>query len=324
MILYIRRQRVSVKVLIFLISIYILSSITFPQEAQTQETEIINLENQLIEIERQIVSNDRELRLLNEKLNSVTNEINRLKEEELQSKGFLSSIRGVFRRGRLGKLYTESQTLADDINALNKKREPLVNQTITLSNRLIDRSSRRMNELMTTVRRANQNNDFATRDEAWRQLSYLWQLIEKATDTRRRYAPQAPGPIAVPSLLSNDPEELRLGAAIWKDEASTMRSYVARINEQISNLRRKKAVLEQAVEVSKEIQRRDEERGAVGVGSTNITWGNDAASKKKIKEIEAEINKLLAEKKEFESKAERYESQSKILEQRANQININP
>jgi archaellum component FlaC len=317
------------QILIFLVNICILSFVVYLQEAQTQEPEIISLENRLRGIETQIVSTDTQLRQINERLNSVTNEINRLKEEESSSKGFFSSITGIFRRGKLGKLYTESQTLADDIKDLNKKRDPLVNQLITLSDKLIDRTNTRMGELMASVRKSNQNSDFITRDEAWKQLSYLWQLAEKVTEIKNKYVPRTPGSerqITSPSLLSHDPEELRLGAAIWRDEAITARAYAARINEQISTLRKKKSVLEQAMEVSKEMQRRDEERGAIGVGTgtTNITWGSDVANKKKIREIDEEINRLQAQKKEFESKAERFEGQSKILERRADQIDENP
>lgn len=325
-------SNVFIQILIFLAGICILSFILNLQSSQAQEIktiEILNLENRFRGIEVQLVSVDDKLKSLNQKLNTITNEINRLKDEEASSRGFLNSITGVFRRRRLSKLYTDSQALADDIKELNKRRDPLVNQLITTSDELIDKAGSRMRELMVIVRRANRINDFASRDEAWKQLSYLWQLAEKTAETRNKYAPPTPGAerrIVYPSALSNDPEELRLGAAIWRDQASAARTIAAKINKQILDLREKKAVLEQAIEVSKEMQRRDEERGAigVGVGTTHIPWGSDAASKKKIQEIDEEISKLLIQKKEQEDKVERFESQSKILEHRANQIDSNP
>lgn len=322
----------SIQILIFLVSVCILSFVAYPETAQAQEirdSEILNMENRLRTIETRLVSIDKELKSLNQKLNGITNEINLLKEEEASSKGFLSGITGIFRRRKLSGLYTESQSLADNISSLSKTREPLINQFVTISANLLDRSGSRMRELMTVVRRANQNNDFVTRDEAWRQLSYLWQLAEKTAETRDKYAPPTPGterPIVYPSALSNDPDELRLGAAVWRDEAIAARAYMAKFDKQIDDLRKRKSVLEQAIEVSKEMQRRDEERGSigVGVGTAHIPWGSDVASKKKIQDIEAEINKLLVQKKEYEARAERFESQSRILERRASQIDSNP
>lgn len=316
------------KAFIFIVSIQIITFMIYPQEARTQEItdpEILNLEGRLKEIEIKLVAMDGELKSLNEKLNTVTNEISRLKENEAKSKGIFSGITGIFRRRKIGNLYTESQFLSDSIKALNKRREPLVGEFVALADRLIEKSNSRMTKLMETVRKANLSYDFTTRDNAWKQLSYLWQLGEKTTETRNEYVPQTIGSeraITSPSLLSNDPEELRLGAAIWKDEASAARAQAARLEEQIKNLQKKKFVLEQAMEVSKEMQRKDEERGAVGVGvgTTHILLGSDAATKRMISEIEDEIKKLLIQKQEYENKAERFEGQSRILEQKASQI----
>jgi hypothetical protein len=328
---YIKKPSLSIQILVFLASICVLSLIAYPQAAQTQEikdAEISNMENRFRAIETQLVSIDNELKLLNQNLNTVTNDINRLKEEAT-SKGFLSNITGIFRRRRLSSRYTESQALADDIGELSKRRESLVNQIVTVSDILLDKAGSRMKELMATVRKANKNNDFASRDEAWKQLSYLWQLTEKTVEARNRHSPPTPGterPIIYPSSLSNDPEELRLGAAIWRGEASSARTFATKLAKQIGDMGERKSVLEQAIEVSKEMQRRDEERGAigVGVGTTHIPWGSDAASKKKIQDIEEEMRKLSIQKKEYEARAERFESQSRILEHRASQMDSNP
>ena len=322
------------KAAIFLIGITILSSIICPQEVRAQEItdyEISVLEKQLNEIEARLVSLDEELQLLDEGFNKVTNEINKLKQElrleEAKPKGILNRITGIFsyrKRGKLEKLLTDSQELADKISNRQKRREPLINEFVGLADELIDKSSLRMKVLMDVVRDADLRDDIEARDEAWKQVSVLWQLAERTTTARNKYAPRTFIPervIALPSLLSDDPEELRLGAAIWKDEAMGARDDAAKLEREIEDLQQRKLLLEKGMEVASEMQRRDEERGAVGVGAaTSIPWVSDVAAEREIAEIEIMIAELSAKKQEYEDKAKRFESQSEILEQRASEI----
>jgi len=295
------------------------------------DREISDLEQRLKGIETQLVSIDKELRSLNERFNIVTNEKNRLTreliEERAKSKGLLSRITGVFgyrKQRKQERLMTELQDLADRINERQKTREPLVNRFVVLADELIYKSSRRITAVMEVVREANLNDNVAARDKAWEQLSVLWQLWERTRETRSKYAPTPPSSeqaATFPELLSNDPEELRLGAAILKDLATAARADAAELGRQIEDLQRTKLVLEQGLEVSREMQRRDEERGAVGVGATtHIPWGSDVAAERKIKEIEEKVGDFSIRKREYEENAESYQSQSIRLEQRASQI----
>jgi hypothetical protein len=303
------------------------------QEARAQEItdyEISVLEKQLNGIEARLVSLDEELQSLDEEFNKVTNEINKIKQElrleEAKPKGLLSRITGIFsyrKRGKLEKLLTDSQELADKISIRQRSRESLINEFVGLADELIDKSSLRTKVLMDVVRDADLRDDIEARDEAWKQVSVLWQLAERTTTTRNKYAPRTfpERVIALPSLLSDDPEELRLGAAIWKDEAVGARDDAAKLESEIEDLQQRKLLLEKGMEVASEMQRRDEERGAVGVGATtSIPWVSDVAAEREIAEIENMIAELSAKRQEYKDKAERFESQSEILEQRASEI----
>ena len=325
-----------VSTLVFLIGIQILSSILCLQEARTQEVidhEISDLEQRLKGIETELASIDEELRSLNEKFNTVTNEKNKLTqeliEEKAKSKGFLNRITGIFgyrsyrKRKKQERLMTELQSLADKIREHQKRREPLVNEFVALADELIDKSSSRITYLMEVVREANLDDDVATRDKAWEQLSALWQLAERTRETRSKYAP-IPLPseqmITFPQVLSNDPEDLRLGAAILKDLADAARDDAAELERKIEGLERRKRMLERVMEVAKEKQRRDEEREAADIEATILPWGTDMAAERKINEIKEEIAKLSDKKQKYEDNAESFENQSIRLEQRASQI----
>jgi hypothetical protein len=96
---------------------------------------------------------------------------------------------------------------------------------------------------------------------------------------------------------------------------------VAALGRDIEERQRTKLLLERGMELSKEMQRRDEERGAADVGpTTHIPWASDMAAKRKISEIEEEISELSARKQMHEDNVESFESQSIRLEQRASQI----
>ena len=321
------------KGIVFLIGMQILLSTFYLQEAQTQDVtahEISDLEQQLRVIEEEIVSINAERESLIERFNTVTNEIDKLKqelrEEKAKPKGFLSKITSIFsrKRGRLEDLLTEAQDLADTISDRQKKLVPLVNQFVELADKLIDKSTARMITLMDVVREADLSNEITVRNEAWKQVSSLWQLAERTTAARNKYAPNTFGPertITFPSLLSSDPEELRVGAAILKGWAAEERNKANLLERQIEKLQSRKSLLERMMELSKEIQRSDEERGSEDV-TPNIPWGSDVAIKTEISDIEEQIRELSAKKQEYRDNAERFDGQSKDLEQMASQIDV--
>lgn len=317
--------------LVFLIGIQILLSIFCLQEAQTQQVadpEISDLEGQLRGIETTLVSIDTSLRSLNERLNIVTNEKNELTQEliEEKPKGFLDRIRSVFdyrKRRKQERLMTESQDLADRISELQKEREPLVNIFVALADELIRKCSLRITALMEVVRQADQDNDVTARDEAMRRVSSLWQLAEGTTALRDRYAPGTVGPertIDYSALLSNNPEELRLVAAILKDYAAEASAKATQLEREIEKLQSRSSLLKRIVELSEEMQRRDEERGAAGIGTANIPWSDDVATKREIEDINERIDELSDKKQGYQDNAESFERQSKELGERASQI----
>ena len=320
------------KSVFFLIGAQILSVIFCFQDAHAQavtEYEITELRQQLEQLGSELELIDKDLDTLNNRYNVVTAEKNRLTrelmEEEAKPKGVFDRIKGVFsrKRGRQSKLMTESRELADSISALiDRRREPLVKEFVALADELIDKASALMATLMDVVRAADLRNDLTARNKAWQQVSELWELANTTTAARNKYAQDIPGPEVTrtfPSLLSNDPDELRLGAAILKDWAVEAREEAVRLEVEVKKFQRKQRLLEEMVKVSEDMQRSDEERGATGVGTAQIPWGSDVA-KREIEDIKAEISGLLILKQQHEADAERFESQSKALEQQASQL----
>ena len=320
------------KVAVLPISLLILSMILCVQKVQLQEItdrEISELEQQLKATEAEVIQIDNELKPLTETFNSVTGEIDKLKQELREPKSGIGRIFGIFdyrKRGKLEQLYAQSQELADRISFLRKKRDPLIREFVTLADALIERSSLRITALLGLVREAIAANDTATRNRASKQVSALWQLAEKTTAARSKYAPAIPGQERVKLFtppLSDDPIELRLSAAILKDEAKTARSEAARLRVEQEKLQLQERTRKLLLETWKEIQRSNEERESMSVqaGTTNIPWGfNESAIKKEISEIREKIDKLSARIREYEANAESFENQSKNLEQRASQI----
>jgi chromosome segregation ATPase len=320
------------KSILFLIGAQILSFIFCFQDAHAQdvtEHEISELRQQLEQMEQELELIDKDLNTLKDRYNEVTAEKNRLTqelmEEEAKPKGIFDRIKGLFsrKRGRQAKLMTESRELADRISDLiDKGRDPLVKEFVALADELIDKASALMATLMDVVRAADLRNDLTARNEAWQQVSELWELANTTTAARNRYAQDIPSPEVTrtfPSLLSKDPDELRLGAAILKDWAVEAREESMRLEVEIKKFQRKQRLLEEMVKVSEDMQRSDEERGATGVGTAQIPWGSDVA-KREIEDIKAEISRLLRLKQQQEADAERFESQSKALEQQASQL----
>ncbi len=317
---------------LIVIGAQILSLIFCLQGAHAQgvtENEISELRQQLEQMERELDLIDKDLNTLNDRYSMVTAEKNRLTrelmQEEAKPKGFFDRIKGVFsrKRGRQAKLMTESRELADRISDLiDKRREPLVKEFVALADELIDKASVLMATLMDVVREADLRSDLTARDKAWQRVSELWELANTTTAARNKYAQEIPSPEVTrtfPSLLSKDPDELRLGAAILKDWAVEAREEAMRLEVEIKKFQRKQRLLEEMVKVSEDMQRSDEERGATGVGTAQIPWGSDVA-RREIEDIKAEISGLLTLKQQQEADAERFESQSKALEQQASQL----
>jgi len=320
------------KSILFLMGAQILSFIFCLQIAHAQdvtEYEISELRQQLEQMGRELELIDKDLNALNDRYNSVTAEKNRLTqklmEEEAKPKGIIDRLKGLFSRTRASqsKLMTESRELADAISDLiNKRREPLVKEFVALADELIDKASALMATLMDVVRETDLRNDLTARNKAWQQVSELWELANTTTAARNKYAQDIPSPEVTrtfPSLLSENPDELRLGAAILKDWAVEAREEAVRLEVEIKKLQRKQRLLEEMVKVSEDMQRSDEERGATGVGTAQIPWGSDVA-KREIEDIKTEISGLLTLKQQHEADAERFENQSKALEQQASQL----
>ncbi|MBD3180655.1 hypothetical protein GF312_00080 [Candidatus Poribacteria bacterium] len=294
--------------------------------------DITNISNQLDKLEEQVESIDRDLNLLSKQHALVTSELTNLKrelaEEDTKPKSLIDRIASIFsygKRRKREKLSTESQDLFNRMQYLQERRETIVNQIISLADNLIEKSTSLISNLMEKVRLANQNSNFTARDEAWKQVSELWLLTEEATEMRNKYASETLAQernITLPSLLSNDPEELRLGAAIWESESRLAQENAIRLDQEIDKLERKKRVLEQGLKAWEEMQRRDEERGAVGTGfaTTNVPWGSEAATRQQIEDIDNQIAELSEKKQEYENNAERFENQSKALELQASRI----
>jgi uncharacterized coiled-coil DUF342 family protein len=320
---FVTRHSSLVTALLFLIGMEILSAILCPQEARTEEkNEFPGLGQRLNAIETKLMSIDEELGALTRQFDTVTNEMNKLKKAG-KSKSFLSGITGIFRRRKLAKLYTKSQDLADRISDLQKKREPLVSEFVALADELRDKSTLRMIALMEVVREADLKDDITTRDETMKQISSLWQLAERTENARGKYAPETVGPertITYPALLSDNPEELRLVAAILKDHAAAARDEATQLGWEIEKLKSSRDLRKRVMQLTEQMRRSDEERGAVGVGITHIPWASDAAVKREIEDIEEKMDELSAKKQEKQNKAEGFENQSKELERRASQI----
>ena len=67
-------------------------------------------------------------------------------------------------------------------------------------------------------------------------------------------------------------------------------------------------IIEELIELAKETQRRDEERGIAG-GETHISWVAGASTERDIEDLEKEIKQLSDKKLEHEADAGRFDEQ---------------
>ena len=315
-----RRVCLSAKSVTFLIIVQILFLISFPQEAQTQETiarEISDLATRLGSVEEKLISIDNELASLKRERNIANSRLSALKAEEARPKGFWGSLPGMgtLRRRKIGRLFTRIQELADEMGGLQERRKPLIRQFVVLADQLIEQSSSRI----TILGEAFLGRDYATQEEAEKQLSELsalWGLVEKTRASKDKYTPGTIEPEdewSFPTLLSDDPAELRLMAATLKDAAAEERDKVIRLDEQIQALELEVAQLEYLLRLSEEMRRRDEEREASGVGLSQPSW-DEMETEREIESKREQMAVLKARRQESEEKARRFQQQAEQID----------
>ncbi|MFC1716058.1 hypothetical protein ACFL6S_20475 [Candidatus Poribacteria bacterium] len=314
------KVRLSTKAMVFLIMAHILFLIFFPQKAQTQETtasEISNPAAQMEGVEGQLVSIDSKFASMKRELDSVNNRLSALRAEEERPKGFLKRVMGVFtsKRKKRGTLFSRSQELAGEMSKLQEQRKPLVGELIILADKIIEKSNLRI----TLLGEIFLSTDYATREEERKQLSELstlWGIAERARKAREKYAPDTIGPEdewSFPTLFSDDPVELRLLAATLKDAAAEERRKADQLDKRIQRLELEVAELEYFLRVSEEMQRREEEREASGVGLSHIPW-DEMTTEREIEDKKGQIDELKTRKQESEERAERYQRQAEEID----------
>jgi len=307
----------------------ILSSLVCLQEGNAQtvtESGISLLEAQLKDATRKLTSIDVRLRLMEENLIAITREMNNLKVEEASSKGLWSKFTGIFKRrkNKIGNLYARSQDLSYKMETLQEEKLLLVNKYVTLADTFIEKADLRMITLVKAVREADANNDIANREKHSKELFKLWELTEKTRKNRNKYASsdvepdERYEPIDLPTLVGNDPEKLRPLSAALKDAAESEMVEVARLDKQISDLKKKEKQLEQLIELAEDIGQRDEERGATGIGvdPSLVLRGGDPRTKMELEDTKRKINELLEKKKEHEQNAKGYAQEAKQIDVR--------
>ena len=310
--------RPSTKALILLVIFLIAFSIFPPQEARAQEItayEISRLATLLKTIEERLIYIDNEFASLKNELGLVTNE---LSQEEAKPKSFWRKlpVMGWLSARKRGKLFARSQELADEMSRLREERKPRIEEFTTVANKLIQKSSLRI----TVLAEAFLRDDSTTREEAAKQiseLSELWALVERTRKARDKYAPETPVPgdeESLPILLSEDPEDLKQWAAIWRDEAKRERDKAAKLGEKIKDLELQKDQREWFLEKSEDMRRITEERDITGVGIGDTPWNNDIATEREIESIKEEIAKLKISKQEHEEKAKQHQQLAEEIE----------
>lgn len=307
---FVGKARLLAKVITALIVVQILF-IFLPQEAQTQEItaqEISRLATLLDNVEEKLTSINSDLASMKMELRDVSVELVRIKEEDAKPKSVLLRLPGMgwFRRRKIGKLYTRSRELANEIRGQTVKLKPLKAEFIAVADELIEKANSRM----TALAEAFLGSGSMTQEEVARHLSELVELktLSKRTrEARDKFAPESPAPVeekSLPTLLSNDPEYLRLSAAILKDEAAEERNEAAKLREKIKTLEMQKSQLEWFLERSEEIRRRAEERDVTGAGIGDILGNDDVETEREIENIKRKLEELRVEEQKREEKAD--------------------
>lgn len=314
-----RKVRLFAQAVIFLVILQVLLFVFPSYKAQAQGTtaqEISQLAARLDGIARQLISIDNKLKLLEEELRAVTRYLGVLKEEEKKPRSFLRRILGMGRgRRKIGRLYTRSLELYDEMIGLRTKRKPLIKKLVPLTDVIIEKSSSRI----TILGEAFLSSSDTVSEEAERQLSELstiWGIAERARKVREKYAPNTIKPEdewSLPTLLTDDPAELRLLAATLRDVAASERDNIAELAERIQLLKQGVKQLEYLLKVSKDWQRREEEREASGIGFSQPSW-DEMETERDIKSKKKELVKLEIRKQKSEEKAQRSQEQAEQID----------
>ena len=315
-----RKVCLSAQAVIFLVTLQALLFIFPSYEAQSQGVaaqEISRLATQLNGVERQLISIDRKLTLLERELSAVTRNLGVLKEEEKRPRSFLRRVLGMGRRRRnIGRLFTRSRELNDEMIILQAKRKPLIKELIALADVIIEKSSSRI----TILAEAFLSISDTVSEEAEKQLSELsalWGIAERARKARDKYAPDTIKPEnewSLPTLLTEDPAELRLLAATLRDVAASERNNIAILAERIRVLEQKVTQLEYLLKVSRDWQRREEEREASGIGFSQPSW-DEMETEREIESKKEQLAELEIRKQKSEEKARRSQEQAEQIDE---------
>lgn len=334
----IRIERLNVfKLLVFLVSLFLIINTVCIMESQAQslilsqipdkenlDYEILDIVRQLANLEAKLVPVNTELETLKENHERITNEITLLKQELRGPKSLWNRVTDVFSERKLKKLLAESQDISDRITALQKTREPLVRDFITLSDRLIGRSEAKIIILMDIILKNESSSDKASE-----QVSANLELTRIVKALRDKYTSDFSDQIKPTPLLSltNDPEKLRLGARFLKKMAIQYRTNAEKKKREIKDLQARQDRNEMILDKWRDIQRSNEEKESSGMesGTANIPSGfNDSEFRRTIEGIKKNIERLTTEVHKLEEEAKNMDNQSKMLEQRASQIESTP
>lgn len=313
------------RTVIFLIAIQVLFFVFSPQKSQTQEVstrEISALAAQLEDVEGRLVSIDNRLVSLEREFNIVTDELYILRKEDEKPRGFLRKLLDMGRRKRkIGKLYTRSQELVNEIGKLQEERKPLVERLTILADEIIEKSSPRISLLGEIFL----NTDYVSREEEEKQLaelSTLWAIVEKARKAREKYALDTIEPEDewdFSTLLSDDPAELKLFAATLRDAAAEEKVKADQLRRRIRDLELEVEQREELLRVSEEMQRRDEERAASGVGLSHIKW-DETETEREIESRKNQITELEIRAQESDEKAGRFQQQAEQIDMKLREM----
>jgi len=311
-----RKVCLSAQVIIFLVTLQVLLFVFPSYKAQAQGTtaqEISQLATRLNDTAKQLISIDSKLKLLEEELRTVTRDLGVLKEEEKKPRSFLRRLLSN-RRRKIGRLFARSRELNDEMIGLQAKRKPLIKELVALADVIIEKSS----SLITILAEAFLSSGDTISEEAEQQLSELstlWGMAERARKARDKYAPETIKPEdewSLPTLLTDDPAELRLLAATLRDVAASERNNVAMLTGRIRILEQEVKQLEYLLKVSKDLQRREEEREASGIGFSQPQWDE--------METEREIENNKEQLAELEIRKQKSEEKVRLSQEQAEQI----
>lgn len=312
-----RKVCLSAQVVIFLVTLQVLLFIFPSYKAQAQGTaaqEISQLGTQLDGIVRQLISIDNKLTLLKKERDDVNSDMSVLKEEERKPRSFLRRVLGMGRRRReIGRLYTRSLELYEEMIELQVKRKPLIKKLVPLTDVIIEKSSSRI----TILGEAFGNTVSEEAERQLSELSTLWGIAGKARKARDKYAPETikqEDEWSLPTLLPDDPAKLRLLAATLRDVAASERNNTAILSKQIRNLKQEVKQLESLLKVSRDLQRREEEREASGIGFSQPDW-DEMETEREIESKKEQLAELEIRKQKSEEKAQRSQQQAEQIEE---------